>query len=303
MNEMTLPELYRARPRNLVVRGSLTAMLILIVGVWLSGAFLDPQAFTDQRQENIARFLNELRPYPLQSTTFDASVALTWAHSIMQEKGWNALRITIAISFAAITLAGIFGGLLALPAARNITRSEPFVTNRTTRNRITDLIWSTVVGATRLLLIFLRAIPEYVWAFLLLALLGPTAWPAVLALALHNTGIFGKLAAEVIEDLPAGPLRSMTGMGASRLQVAAFTILPLTLPRLLLFFFYRWETCVREATVLGMLGIVSLGFWIQDARARNFYDEMFFLILLGALMVLLGEVISTWARWYVRRAS
>lgn len=303
MNTMILPELYRARPRNLVVRGSLMAMLMLIAGVWLSGEFLDPQAFTDKRQENVARFLNELRPYPLQSTTFDASVALTWAHSIMQEKGWDALRITLAISFAAITLAGIFGGLLALPAARNITRAEPFVTNRTTRNRMIDLMWSTLVGASRLLLIFLRAIPEYVWAFLLLALLGPTAWPAVLALALHNTGIFGKLVAEVIEDLPAGPLRSMTGMGASRLQVAAFTILPLTLPRLLLFFFYRWETCVREATVLGMLGIVSLGFWIQDARARNFYDEMFFLILLGALIVLLGEVISTWARWYVRRAS
>ena len=79
--------------------------------------------------------------------------------------------------------------------------------------------------------------------------------------------------------------------------------LPVALPRFLLFFFYRWETCVREATVLGMLGIVSLGFWIQDARARNFYDEMVFLILLGALLVIIGDVISTLVRAYVRRIS
>ena len=45
--------------------------------------------------------------------------------------------------------------------------------------------------------------PEYIWAFLLLFLLGPTAWPAVLALAIHNAGILGKLASEVVEDLEA----------------------------------------------------------------------------------------------------
>ena len=58
---------------------------------------------------------------------------------------------------------------------------------------------------------------------------------------------------------------------------------------------------MREATVLGMLGVVSLGFWIQDARARNHYDEMFFLILLGSALVLLGDLLSFVAREAVRR--
>ena len=75
----------------------------------------------------------------------------------------------------------------------------------------------------------------------------------------------------------------------------------MTFSRFLLFFFYRWETCVREATVLGMLGISSLGFWIQDARARNHYDDMFFLILLGGLLVLIGDLVSAAAREWVRR--
>ena len=70
-----------------------------------------------------------------------------------------------------------------------------------------------------------------------------------------------------------------------------------------MFFFYRWETCVREATVLGMLGIVSLGFWIQDARARQQFDTLFFLILIGAAMVMIGDVVSTLARRIVRRSA
>ena len=75
----------------------------------------------------------------------------------------------------------------------------------------------------------------------------------------------------------------------------------MAMPRFLMFFFYRWETCVREATVLGMLGLVSLGFWIQDARARNIYDEMFLFILLGAGLILLGDQLSAIARKFIRK--
>ncbi|MDP6409182.1 MAG: ABC transporter permease, partial [Planctomycetota bacterium] len=65
-------------------------------------------------------------------------------------------------------------------------------------------------------------------------------------------------------------------------------------------FFYRFETCVREATVLGMLGVVSLGFYIQEARAKLYYDEMLLLIGLGALIVLAADFLSSRARRYLR---
>ena len=287
-----LDRLYHERPKNHLVRLSLLAMIALIAGTWIFGNFVETE--NTNRLTNVERFLNELRPYPLQDRNFDLSVALSWSSDLIDEKGWEAMSTTLAISVAAIVLAGIWGTLLALPAARNITAGFSYDPPK--------LLWILIVGATRLMLIFLRAIPEYVWAFLLLAMLGPTAWPAVLALALHNSGIIGKLSAEVIEDLPREQLRSLTSIGASRLQIIMAAVAPTALPRLLLFFFYRWETCVREATVLGMLGIVSLGFWIQDARARNFYDEMFFLILLGAFIVMIGDVVSTLVRAYVRRA-
>ncbi len=152
-------------------------------------------------------------------------------------------------------------------------------------------------------MIFVRAIPEYIWAFLFLAVLGPLAWPLVLALAVHNTGILGRLGAEVVENTESPPLAALSGLGANRSQLVLSAFFPLAFSRFLLFFLYRWETCVREATVLGMLGISSLGFWIQDARARNHYDEMFFLILLGGILVLVGDVFSAAAREWVRRQS
>ena len=76
----------------------------------------------------------------------------------------------------------------------------------------------------------------------------------------------------------------------------------MALSRFLLFLFYRWETCVREATVLGMLGIVSLGYWIQDARARNHYDTMVLLVATSVAIVLIGDVVSAVARRVVREA-
>ena len=64
-----------------------------------------------------------------------------------------------------------------------------------------------------------------------------------------------------------------------------------------MYLFYRWETCVREATILGMLGFASLGLHIQ--LARNFsraYDEMLFYVLLGASVIFIGDLISIYLR-------
>ena len=59
---------------------------------------------------------------------------------------------------------------------------------------------------------------------------------------------------------------------------------------------------MREATVLGMLGVVSLGYWIQDARARQFYDQMILFVMLGAVIVLVADLFSALVRSKLRRA-
>ena len=135
-------------------------------------------------------------------------------------------------------------------------------------------------------------------------MLGPNhAWPAVLALALHNSGILGRLGAETVENLEPTSLRTLSALGAPRRSVLFAAVFPLALGRYLLYFFYRFETCIREATVLGMLGVVSLGFYISDARGKMYYDEMLLLILLGAGIVIASDLVSALARRYVRTAS
>jgi phosphonate transport system permease protein len=291
------------RSRDAFVRWSVVLLLALVAHGWLSGEFGLADFVSDRRLANLRRFLGELVPYPLQGRPWDFAVAGAWADALMTEKGWLAVATTLSVSVAAIGLAGLGGVLLSLPAARSLAAPEPYLPHAAAPARFARAGWGLLVAATRTGLMFLRAIPEYVWAFLLIATLGPVPWAAVLALAVHNTGILGKLNAEVIENLEPAPMAGLRALGAGRAQIAIAGVLPAIVPRFLLFFFYRWETCVREATVLGMLGIVSLGYFVQDARARQQYDVMFALILLGSAVVLLGDLVSVVARATVRRSD
>jgi phosphonate transport system permease protein len=125
-------------------------------------------------------------------------------------------------------------------------------------------------------------------------------WAAILALALHNAGILGRLGAEIVENAEAPVPRSLRALGATRAQILAAGLVPAALPRFLVYFFYRWETCLREGTVLGILGVSTLGRLIKDARAADRYDEMIFFVLLGAALVFAGDLVSSLARRWVR---
>ena len=298
-----IERLRRERPRNLFLRGSTWALAGLGAYAWWVGDFAVEGWLGERRWRNLHRFLGELRPYPLRDRDFDLAVAWEWAAGLWGDRGAEAVTATLAISVAAIVFAALGALLFTLPATRTISTAEPYLPAARTPGRLLRLGWWGVVYGTRAFLIFLRAIPELVWAYLLIALLGPGAWPAVLALGLHNLGILGKLDAEVVENLDPAVPQALRGLGASRTQIALVGVFPAALNRFLLFFFYRWESCVREATVLGLLGIVSLGYWIQDARARNHYDTMIFLVLLGSALVLVGDLVSTLVRRRIREAG
>ncbi len=305
--ERAIRRLHRQRPRSRLTRWSGLAVLAAVLYSWTSGDLRSGELFSERRLENLQRFLGELRPYPLQEQSLglrqSVAVTIEWALEMLGSKGLEAAGVTLALAVAAIVLAAVAALALAMPATRTLAVPEPYLPAPRPPGRWQRTGWWLLVSCTRIWMIFIRSIPEYVWAFVFLAMLGPTAWPIVLALALHNIGILGKLSSEVVENLDRGPLASLRGVGATRSQIATLGVLPLILPRFLLFFFYRWETCVREATVLGMLGVFSLGYWIVDSRARNHYDEMFFFVLLGAGIVLLGDLVSALARGLIRRAA
>ena len=301
-----IASLRAVRPRNRAVRRSLFVLAALVVYAWVWGAMSGEIAigdmFSARRARNLDRFLGEMRPYPLQGEPWDWGVFLAWARGLMGGGGLDALLKTVHISVVAICLAALVGGLLALPAARNVARPDPWAATLRDAPLWRRAAWGGVVLVTRAFFAVVRGVPEYVWAFLLVRMLGTTAWPAVLALAIHNAGIVGRLQSEVVENVPRAAPEALRALGAGRAQVALFVLLPATLGRFLLFFFYRWETCVREATVLGLLGMASLGAMIREARVGQRTDEVVFYALLGAVLVLLGDVVSLVARSAVRRA-
>jgi len=296
--------LRRARPRSTLLRFSVVALGALVAYAWLSGDIHVDDLFTARRHENLVRFATvDVVPFALRGTDWGAAQYFEFAWGLALDRGLSGLGSTLAISVLAIALAAAGGLALAFLAARNVATAAPFGERVLhDRSRSVALAWTTLSSAVRGALILLRAIPEYVWAFLFLAMFGTSAWPAVLALAIHNSGILGKLDAETTENLDPRPLAALRNAGGTRAQIAWLGALPLAANRLLLYFFYRFETCVREATVLGMLGVVSLGYWIQDSRAKQYYDEMVVFVALGALLVLAADLASAVVRRALRRA-
>jgi phosphonate transport system permease protein len=294
--------LHRTRPRSRFLRLSMAMLAVLMLAAWSSDELSFDDAFSARRSANAARFLGEIVPYPLQGQPFDAAVAVDWADARLEDAS-GAVEMTLAVSVAAATLAALAGLLLSVPAARNIASPDALVDATTRPSLALRAGWVSLVAAIRALMIFVRSVPEYIWAFLLVQLFGFAAWPAVFALAIHNAGILGKLTAETLEDADQEPARALRALGATRAQAVAAALAPQILPRFLLYFFYRWETCLREATVLGMLGVLSLGSLVRDARASNFYDEMVLYVAIAAMLVLAGDLLSAAARAIVRRAS
>ena len=295
-----IKKLRKQRPRSWFVRFS---MLMMIVFAWVQGQFSVGEILSYRRLDNLARFVNDAQPDSWGSGCSRISVIWRWTRNLVIDRGFDATVTTAAIAVASIVLAGAVAMALAMSASRTIASPDAFAISSMTSKRIERWLWASLVAMTRAVLILARSIPEYIWAFLFLAIWGPTAWPAVLALAVHNAGVLGKLGAEAVENMEPAMPSVLRAMGSTRLQVVAVGVFPQVLPRFLLYFFYRWETCVREATVLGLLGFSSLGFWIHDARVRDHYDDMIMFIILSAFLVLIGDAVSAIARHAVRHAG
>ncbi len=300
--EIRIGELRRQRPTSLFLRLNAVCLLVLSLAAWWQLDIQWSDFFSEHGTRNLRRFADDIFPFALRDKPFELVAVCRWCADIWIERGRVAMAATLGISVVAMILAGCAALLCVFPASRNWATPEPFLPGGQPSSARQRLSWRSLVGIVRGLFILVRSIPEYIWAFLLLAMLGVSVWPAILALAIHNFGILGKLGAEVVENADVASLRALRAQGLSRTQIAAFGIVPTSLPKWLLFFFYRWETCIREATVLGMLGISSLGFWIIESRARDKYDEMLLFVLMGAALVLVVDLASALTRFYLRRA-
>lgn len=294
-----IAELRRARSGSRLLRASLLAVAALLLWAWTAGDVYESHLSSGQKRANLERFVVKLTPAPVRASG-DPADALPWiARQLGEGRGAYAALLTFALATAAAALSGLFALLFLPGAARNLASAHPLGI-RSGGRRASALAWRVLNTLTRALFVFTRAMPEYVLGFLLISVFGPDPWALVLALAIHNFGILGRLGAEVLENAPPEPARTVIAHGGGRLDAYLTALLPESFNRMVVYFFYRWETCVREATVLGMLGIVSLGYLITGAKAARAFDQMLFFVLLGAAIVLAGDLLSALVRRWLR---
>ncbi|MEH3116110.1 MAG: ABC transporter permease [Methylorubrum populi] len=149
----------------------------------------------------------------------------------------------------------------------------------------------------RTLLVVVRSTPEYMLAYLLLQLIGPSMLPAILALAIHNAGIVGTLMgrhADGLEDRLDAP----TG-----LNLYAYETLPRLYGQFLAYCLYRWELILREGAILGLLGVATLGFHVDAAISELRIDVALVLILATMLLTMAVEALSRRLRRALRIAT
>ncbi len=184
---------------------------------------------------------------------FPPSFEWTQAPSLL-----NLSLQTLAMSLLAIALAGIGGILLSFPAAHNFFLPGGLL-NPNPHDRVSGILAWGMLLLTRTILLLSRAIPAPIWALVALFVFFPGILPGAIALAIHNLGILGRLMSEVTENLDTRPLQALRSQGTPSSLVFLYGVLPMTIARFLAYILYRWEVCMRETVIVGLVGAGGLG--------------------------------------------
>jgi phosphonate transport system permease protein len=254
--------------------------LLLIIGSWVfiktseNAQFFE--LFSNRNIEAAKRFFSGLigigvdHPAFLDGKSWDAALKLTLE--------------TLEMSIMAIGFATIAAIITVVPAARNIANGK-LVGGKKWYN------WP-LFGVVRLSYIFSRAVPELVWAMMIIFIFKPGLLPGAIALALHNFGILGKLWAEVIEDMDSRPIRNLATAGASKVEALFYGILPMVMPRFLTYILYRWEVIMRTTIVVGFVGAGGLGMDFKLAMSFFNYTQITLLLLCYMILVIIADFAS-----------
>jgi len=281
MSALPAPAALEARPaeRAWVRRVSLVVALVLLAGSW--GYLFTAQASSTtallqaQTWNRAIEFLGALVGLDTPLTPGGSAVPF------LDPAAWARMAglayETLAMSVLAIWIAAA-GMLLTVMAGARPRRAQADA----------GPVRLALFVVVRALWIIARAVPELVWAFMLVIVLPPGLLVGALALGLHNFGIVAKLCAEVVEDIDPAPARALRAAGASRAQALVYGILPQALPQFLTYSLYRWEVIIRTTIVVGFVAAGGLG---REFRlAMSFFHFPDVLMVLGTYFVLVVAV-------------
>ena len=193
--------------------------------------------------------------------------------SVLGQALHGALQ-TLQIALLGTAVAAVLAIPLALAAARNTSPRWLFYWTRSALN-------------------VFRAIDTLVYALFFVAAVGLGPFPGVLAVVVYTTTVLAKLFSEAIEAMDPGPVEAVQAVGASRLQVLRWGVLPQLGPEFVSFTLYRFETNIRAAAVLGFVGGGGIGFYIQTYLRLLNYPAASTVLLVLIVMVMLVDYTSS----------
>src|SRR5207248_9295070 len=115
---------------------------------------------------------------------------------------------------------------------------------------------------------------EVVWGLLFVSagVMGPRA--GVIALALHSSGVFGKLYSESLENVQSEPVMALAATGAGGTPIAAFGHFPLAFPPMAIQTLFRLEWNARAAAVVDMIVAGAIGEALHNSMQLCHFNQM-----------------------------
>jgi phosphonate transport system permease protein len=141
-----------------------------------------------------------------------------------------------------------------------------------------------------------RAINEMVFAMLFIVAVGLGPFAGVLALFVHTTGTLAKLFSEAVEAIDERPVEAIRAMGAHKMAEVVYGIFPQVMPLWLSYSLYRFESNVRSASVVGMVGAGGIGVVLYEVIRGFQYAQTCAVLLMLAVTVTVIDMFSAWLR-------
>ena len=190
----------------------------------------------------------------------------------------TAMLDTIRMAIIGTTLGAILAIPLALFAASNVFTS------------------TFLYSPARLILNFIRTIPDLLLAAIFVAIFGIGPLPGILALTFFSIGLVAKLLYESIESIDPGPLEAMTAVGANKVQWIVYGVIPQVKAHFVSYVLYTFEVNVRAAAVLGLVGAGGIGLYYDRTLGFLQYQQTASIIIYTLVVVLLIDHVSTLLR-------
>jgi phosphonate transport system permease protein len=266
MSSVTHPPLHAlsqtARPkRSLTWYISWAFLLLLLAASWKGADMRPAELFRDSG--NMSQYASEFFPPNFRQ----------WRMYV------DEMVITLQIALWGTALAVVTAVPLALLASSNIVP------------------WWVYQPVRRLMDSF-RAINEMVFAMLFVVAVGLGPFAGVLALWIHTAGILAKLFSEAVEAIDPQPVEGIRSTGASAMHEIVYGVIPQVMPLWISFTLYRFESNVRSASVVGMVGAGCIGVVLWEIIRGFQYAETCAVMLIIIVTVSVIDLVSARIRQF-----